>query len=253
MKFLISTVALVAFSLVPMASAQTLPIREVKAVAQHAAVASHESIAQQAALKKSSHLIGRLRQQTWSCQASIDIPRAKASQSVWALGPSLVYRGWVAGQWRTKAANCTKEVDRRTIPFTNDWVTAVNIAQRYFPGTKDRILFLSGREGGNGVWKWYSGSCGSPPCLWRGYHVGGDNVSGADTVGGWVQFRWSTFEPHWRTTKAYLEGRGYIIPELPMPPAGGPEKYAPWLNPLGQALTVAYMHWSGSAGCHWCP
>lgn len=138
------------------------------------------------------------------------------------------------------------------LPATNDWLTAVRIAQRVYPGTEGELLRLSRREGGFGPWVWYSGACTSPPCLWQGYHVGGDNVSGADTVGGWMQFRWSTFAPWWRHTQADLKKRGYIIPEMPMPPEGGPVIYAPWLNPLGQALTAAYMHYSGNAGCHWC-
>lgn len=138
------------------------------------------------------------------------------------------------------------------LPATNDWLTAVRIAQRVYPGTEGVLRSLSDREGGWGPWVWYSGACTSPPCLWRGYHVGGDNVSGADTVGGWMQFRWSTFAPWWRHTQENLKKRGYIIPDMPMPPEGGPAIYAPWLNPLGQALTAAYMHWSGQASCHWC-
>lgn len=138
------------------------------------------------------------------------------------------------------------------LPLTNDWQTAVRIAQRVYPGTSGELLRLSDREGGWGRWVWYSGACTAPPCLWRGYHVGGDNVSGADTVGGWMQFRWSTFAPYWRQTVADLTRRGFMIPEIPMPPAGGPVIYAPWLSPLGQALTAAYMHHEGKAGCHWC-
>lgn len=138
------------------------------------------------------------------------------------------------------------------LPSTNDWLTALRIAQRAYPGTYDRLYYLSDREGGFGRWVWYSGACSDPPCLWRGYHVGGDNVSGADTVGGWMQFRYSTFAPYWRHAKADLERRGFIIPLMTMPPEGGPVKYAAWLSPLGQALTAAYMHYYGRAGCHWC-
>jgi hypothetical protein len=138
------------------------------------------------------------------------------------------------------------------LPLTNDWLTALKIAQRPYPGTYDDGYRISDREGGFGAWVWYSGACSDPPCLWHGYHVGGDNVSGADTVGGWVQFRWSTFYPYWRQAKADLERRGFIIPLMKMPPEGGPSKYAPWLSPLGQALTFTYMHYYGKQGCHWC-
>jgi hypothetical protein len=138
------------------------------------------------------------------------------------------------------------------LPVTNDWLTALRIAQRAYPGTYDQVYRISDREGGFGRWVWYSGACSNPPCLWRGYHVGGDNVSGADTVGGWVQFRWSTFAPYWRQAKADLERRGFIIPPMKMPPEGGPTKFVAWLSPLGQALTASYMHYYGKQGCHWC-
>lgn len=138
------------------------------------------------------------------------------------------------------------------LPLTNDWLTAVRIAQRAYPGTEPILRSLSDREGGWGRWVWYSGACSNSPCLWRGYHVGGDNVSGADTVGGWMQFRYSTFAPYWRQAQADLKRRGFLLPEIPMPPEGGPIRYAGWLSPLGQALTAGYMHYYGKAGCHWC-
>jgi hypothetical protein len=138
------------------------------------------------------------------------------------------------------------------LPLINDWLTAVRYVQKIYPGTERELRRLSDREGGWGRWIWYSGACSSSPCLWRGYHVGGDNVTGDDTVGGWMQFRYSTFAPYWRHTLADLKKRGYEVPRIPMPPAGGDPQYAAWLSPLGQALTAGYMHWSGRAGCHWC-
>ena len=136
------------------------------------------------------------------------------------------------------------------LPLTNDWQTAVRIAQRVYPGTSSWMLSISDREGGWGRWVWYSGACGSPPCLWRGYHVGGDNVSGADTVGGWMQFRFSTFAPYFRGMVKDLRSRGFMLPEFPN--LGGPEIYQPWLSPLGQALTAGFMRYYGKDGCHWC-
>lgn len=138
------------------------------------------------------------------------------------------------------------------LPLIWDWLTAIRYVQKIYPGTYDDLYRLSKREGQFSVWKWYNGACSQSPCLWRGYHVGGDNVSGADTVGGWMQFRYSTFAPYWRHTQANLKARGYVVPRIPMPAAGGDPQYAAWLSPLGQALTAAYMHWSGRAGCHWC-
>jgi hypothetical protein len=131
------------------------------------------------------------------------------------------------------------------IPLINDWRTAVRWVQRIYPGTEGWLLYISKREGGWGEWVWYGGR------PWTGYHIGNDFL-GADTVGGNLQFRYSTFAPYWRQTEANLRQRGYIVPDIPMPPAGGDPKYAAWLSPLGQALTGAYMKYYGKEGCHWC-
>lgn len=133
----------------------------------------------------------------------------------------------------------------REIPLINDWRTAVRWVQRIYPGTEGWLLSISDREGGWGEWVWYGGR------HWSGYHIGNDFL-GADTVGGWLQFRYSTFAPYWRSAEADLRRRGYIIPSIPMPPEGGDSRYAAWLSPLGQALTGAYMRYTGKDGCHWC-
>lgn len=133
----------------------------------------------------------------------------------------------------------------RELPLINDWRTAVHYVQRIYPGTESWMLSISDREGGWGPWVWYGGR------HWSGYHIGNDFL-GADTVGGWLQFRYSTFAPYWRKAQDDLRSRGYIIPEIPMPPEGGPTKYAAWLSPLGQALTGAYMRYTHQDGCHWC-
>lgn len=131
------------------------------------------------------------------------------------------------------------------IPLINDWRTAVRWVQKIYPGTESWMLYISDREGGWGPWVWYGGR------KWSGYHIG-DDFLGADTVGGWMQFRYSTFAPYWRGAQKDLRSRGYTIPNIPMPPEGGDPEYAAWLSPIGQALTAAYMRYTGRDGCHWC-
>ena len=130
-----------------------------------------------------------------------------------------------------------------TLPATKDWQTAVQIAQRLYPGTANWMLAISDREGGWSTWVWYGGR------EWNGYHVG-DDFLGADTVGGWMQFRFSTFAPYWRAAQADIKRRGYHLPQFPN--RGGPAIYQAWLDPLGQALTAGYMRYYGKDGCHWC-
>lgn len=141
------------------------------------------------------------------------------------------------------------------IPNTNDWQTAVQIVQRIYPGTAQWMLDISDGEGGHGPWVWFSGMCSDPPCLWTGYHLG-DDPYGDDAVGGWMQFRYSTFAPWYRAMLKNLKERGITIPDLgwarPQVSYGASTGYGPWLSPLGQALTAGYMRWSQNDGCHWC-
>ena len=164
-----------------------------------------------------------------------------------------------AAQWTRREIGETRvqlvkerELAARTLPDTNDWVTAVNIVQRVYPGTRDWLLSCSAAEGGHGRWVWYGGR------PWTGHHIGNDFL-GMDTVGGPLQFRYSTFKPYWfgyygaKGALADTRARGFIVPDLG-------EGYGPWVSMLGQALTGAYMrkiignsayHWSASIsrGC----
>lgn len=142
----------------------------------------------------------------------------------------------------------------RMLPNTNDWGVALRIAQGPYPGTYRRGMQIADHEGSRGVWRWWGGSCSDPPCLWRGYHIGNDPW-GDDTVGGNAQFRYSTFIVYWPAVVKDLKRRGFIIPDLgwarPYVVAGASTGYGPWLSPLGQALTLAYMHYYGKQGRHW--
>ena len=129
------------------------------------------------------------------------------------------------------------------LPNINDWKTSVRFIQRIYPGTSSWLLYISDREGGYGPWVWYGGR------HWSGYHIGNDFL-GSDTVGGWMQFRFSTFAPYYRGMVKDMTRRGYILPQWPN--RGGPLVYQPWLDPLAQALTAGYMRYYGKDGCHWC-
>jgi len=135
------------------------------------------------------------------------------------------------------------------LPITNDWVTAVRIAQRVYPGTAARLLVISDQEGGRGSWVWFGGR------PWQGHHIGNDYL-GADTVGGWLQYRYSTFIGHWHAAVKDLKQRGYIIPDLgwarPRVRFGVGTGYGPWLSPLGQTLAAGWAHYYGKQACHWC-
>jgi hypothetical protein len=110
---------------------------------------------------------------------------------------------------------------RYEIPYTNDWRISVRLAQRIYPGTESWLLFISDREGGWG------------PFVMN--HQG----SGA---GGWLQFMSSTFYAYVDDARADAARRGFTVPS----------SVWTWTHPLGQALTGAYMRYTGRDGCHWC-
>lgn len=109
----------------------------------------------------------------------------------------------------------------RHLPPTNDWRTSVTLAQRVYPGTESWLLFISNREGGWG------------PFVMN--HQG----SGA---GGWLQFMSGTFYGYVDAARADFQRRGFKV---------DPGVWT-WTHPLGQALTGAYMRYTGRDGCHWC-
>jgi hypothetical protein len=182
------------------------------------------------------------RKATWTCQGKLGRQRTR---TVYAERHTngLSYVRWVKRLWAKRRHACEKRLGYMTLPRTNDWRQAVRIVQRVYPGTADWMLYISHREGGYGPWVWYGGR------HWAGYHIGNDFL-GADTVGGWMQFRFSTFAPYWKKARVDVRRRGFIVPDFR--DRGGPDRYQAWLSPLGQALTAGYMRYTGQDGCHWC-
>lgn len=155
---------------------------------------------------------------TWSCQDAIGVQRTKAGN---VLAPhSVGYRKWQLKVWKARLEGCTTAKNRR-IPTTRDWVTAVNLVQRVYPGTKSWLLYISKREGGHG-----------------GFVM---NHQGSG-CGGWMQFMPSTFYAYNDDAYADVRRRGWRIDH----------GTSVWTHPLGQAVTAGYMRYTGRDGCHWC-
>ena len=180
----------------------------------------------QASLNKARDRIVAARQATWRCQDQLVAlgvldSRTRAAHGTWQLPTSVPYRHWVFRQWTHRAAVCQKNLSGRVLGATGDWLTAVRIVQRVYPGTGDWLRYISHREGG-----------------W-GRFVMNTQGSGA---GGWMQFMASTFYAYNDDAYADARRRGFILP-----PATNT-----WTHPLGQALTAAYMRYTHRDGCHWC-
>jgi len=118
-----------------------------------------------------------------------------------------------------------RDMLERTIPMTTNWTRAMRYAQRPFPGTYEWLERISNRE------------CRA--CYTTSAFICNYQGSGAC---GPMQFMSGTFYGHADDARAYLTAHGYIVD----PAAWN------WRSQLGQALTAAYMRYTGQDGCHWC-
>lgn len=130
--------------------------------------------------------------------------------------------------WRTAAKinRVAAKTEARTLQNTGNWVRAMRHAQRPFPGTHDWLRFISNRE---------CRACWTTP----GAFVCNYQGSGAC---GPMQFMASTFYAYADDARRAVARRGYLVAAAVWD----------WRNPLGQALTAAYMRFTGRDGCHWC-
>lgn len=111
------------------------------------------------------------------------------------------------------------------------WLRAVREVQRVFPGTESWLLSCSAAEGGHGRWVGYSGVSYS---TW---------LRDSDTVGGPMQFRFSTFTGMYERAVRHARERGYRVPEMDMTSA--------WRSALGQALAAGWARYTGNDNSHW--
>jgi hypothetical protein len=116
-------------------------------------------------------------------------------------------------------------------PGNHAWHKAVKEVQKVFPGTESWLLSCSDAEGGHGRWVGYSGV---PYSDW---------LRDSDTVGGYMQFRFSTFTGMYRRGVDYAVGKGYRVPRMDMTTA--------WRSALGQAIAGGWARYTGNDNSHW--
>lgn len=176
---------------------------------------------QQAELRALAKHVTATRVSTWKCQEQLGRERTKAAVDAGSLPQSTAYRRWVVKKWEQRRERCEQLLSRRSIPASGDWVTAVKLVQRVYPGTADWLLYISRREGGYGGF------------------VMNHQGSGA---GGWMQFMSSTYYAYSDRAFADARRRGFIVSD----------STNAWTHPMGQAITAGYMRYVGLDGCHWC-
>jgi hypothetical protein len=143
--------------------------------------------------------------------------------------------------WRSRAYVARTAADYlatlktlRDFPFApgnHAWRRAVAEVQRVFPGTESWLLSCSAAEGGHGRWVGYSGVSYS---TW---------LRDSDTVGGPLQFRFSTFTGMYRRGADYAVGKGYRVPRM--------DSTTAWRSALGQAIAGGWARYTGNDDSHW--
>ncbi len=114
----------------------------------------------------------------------------------------------------------------------NAWEKAVQEVQRVFPGTSGWLWSCSAAEGGHGRWVGYGG---------QGYSTW---LRDSDTVGGPLQFRYSTFKGMFRRAADYVTAHGYRMPQYV-------DYTAAWRSALGQALAGGWARFTRNDDAHW--
>jgi hypothetical protein len=151
-----------------------------------------------------------------------------------------------AGVWKDRAQEARaraeawlREQARRTLrdfefrPGNQAWTKAVYEVQKVFPGTSGWLLSCSAAEGGHGRWVGYSGVSYS---TW---------LRDSDTVGGPLQFRFSTFTGMFRRGAEYAVDKGFIVP------AHLDDMTTAWRSALGQAIAGGWARYTGNDASHW--
>jgi hypothetical protein len=160
------------------------------------------------------------------------VPRSRIGSSC----PLYLAKIWRKRAWIARQTYETWLVTRtlRDWPFgdgTKAWPRAVREVQRVFPGTESWLLSCSDAEGGHHKWIGYGGA---PYSTW---------LRDSDTVGGPLQFRFSTFTGMYRRAVEYVTGKGYRVPRM--------DSTSAWRSALGQALAGGWARYTGNDNSHW--
>lgn len=148
-----------------------------------------------------------------------------------------------AAEWMARASSARRSYERwhekhtlRDFPFSpggRAWHRAVRESQKVFPGTESWLLSCSAAEGGWGRWVGYAGVSYS------------DSLRDSDTVGGPMQYRFSTFTGHMRRALEYVRDKHYFVPRALY------DQTNAWTSALGQALAAGWARYTGNDNSHW--
>ena len=179
------------------------------------------------------------RQRTWDLQEARGAELADRTPIV--RSKTCRWARYAAGVHQARARSAAKVLERweksrtlRDYPFCDGchaWHKAIDEVQRVFPGTSSWLFSCSAAEGGHGRWVGYSGV---------GYSTW---LRDSDTVGGPLQFRYSTFKGMYRRGVDYVTDKGFRVPRMDFTTA--------WRSALGQAIAGGWARYTGNDNSHW--
>lgn len=174
----------------------------------------------------------------WQLQRGADLP-------TWRRPRNCADARYLAVVWSKRSFHSRQvtkrylhEVHRHTLrdfPFCEGcraWHRAIEEVQKIFPGTSRWLLSCSAAEGGHGRWVGYAGV---------GYSTW---LRDSDTVGGPLQFRFSTFTGMYRRAVEHAISKGFRV-------ALSSDLTAAWRSSLGQALAGGWARYTGNDDSHW--
>lgn len=185
--------------------------------------------------------VSHYRALTWERQKARQ--GALADRTPVVRGKTCRWARFAADTWQDRARSArrslevwTREHTLRDFSFVDGnhaWPKAVELVQVVFPGTASWLLSCSAAEGGHGRWVGYGGQAFS---TW---------LRDSDTVGGPLQFRFSTFVGMYRRGVKYVRDRGYRVPTHLR------DQTAAWRSALGQAIAGGWARYTGNDDEHW--
>lgn len=176
------------------------------------------------------HAIVWHRSRTWYWQDRAGVPRAPTSHAE-RHTRSVAYLGWINGRWNHRQIHARKVAHSR-LPNSNDWMTAVRIVQRVWPGTSGWLLSCSGHEGGHGIWVWNGGA------PYGAAHSGSD-------AGGWMQYFSGTWSGNFHHALDAAETNHRRPPASAVGPSG-----TGWTSPLAQAFAAGWARYEYVRGTY---
>ena len=170
--------------------------------------------------------------------------RRGASIPEWRKPRNCADARYLAHVWAKRAFQSRRKTERhlsvlsqltlKDFPFApgnHAWHRAVREVQKVFPGTDSWLLSCSAAEGGHGRWVGYSGVSYS---TW---------LRDSNTVGGPLQFRFSTFTGMYRRAVDHVTAKGYRVPRM--------DETSAWRSALGQALAGGWARYTENDNSHW--